>query len=176
MLLDRSMPNDQQGFGDYLSDLARKNGFCSVGKFKRFLIDSANRRYKVSSNYANLTRIISGLFIELGIDQVSSPDVTKPQCFRCLTAEPKGWVWSVVGQAKCSEIVKNYSLFSPCQENLIADRSEYCGLMICSARKLGLNFLPSKEGRYFADIFSGDERVKSSPSKIYPSYKAFTKM
>lgn len=43
MLLDRSRPNDQQTFNDYLNDLGKKNGFSDIKSFKKFLINSSKR-------------------------------------------------------------------------------------------------------------------------------------
>ena len=36
MLLDRSRPNAQQKFSDYLNDLGKKNGFSDIQTFKKF--------------------------------------------------------------------------------------------------------------------------------------------
>jgi hypothetical protein len=41
VLLDRSRPNDQQKFSDYLNDLGKKNGFSDIQTFKKFLINSS---------------------------------------------------------------------------------------------------------------------------------------
>lgn len=176
MLLDRRRPDAQQGFGDYLSDLSKSNGFRDIGTFKQFLTDLAKKQYKVQCSFPGVVRVISGLFIGLRIDEIHLADSPTPLCFRCLTSEPKYWVWSVVGRTRCNELVNIHRLFAQGKDNPIANREKYCGLMICSSKKLGFNLSPSEEGRYFADIFSRDEREKATPSRIFPSYKAFTKV
>lgn len=176
MLLDRSKPNDQQGFGDYLSDLSYKNGFNDVGRFKRFLINSSKKKYYVCCSYSGLVRIISGLFIELGIDDVPSAVVQRPQCFRCLYMEPKNWDWDLPDKARCHQLVSVRGLFDSPRNQFQDNRASYCGLMMCSVKKLGLNFSPLKEGLYYADILSKEERDEESVPRIYASHRAFTRI
>lgn len=44
MLLDRSRPNAQQKFSDYLNDLGKKNGFSDIQTFKKFLFVHDKKR------------------------------------------------------------------------------------------------------------------------------------
>ncbi|MFW1808731.1 hypothetical protein [Acinetobacter ursingii] len=75
MLLDRSRPNDQQTFDDYLNDLGKKNGFSDIKAFKKFLVNSSKKWYRTYSvNNLDRYRAISGLFLELGIDQKEVSD------------------------------------------------------------------------------------------------------
>ena len=97
MLLDRSRPNAQQKFSDYLNDLGKKNGFSDIQTFKKFLINSSKKWYCIYSfDSINIFRIISGLYIELGIDQVEESDVMRSQCFRCLDRYSENWSWNKI--------------------------------------------------------------------------------
>jgi hypothetical protein len=90
VLLDRSRPNDQQKFSDYLNDLGKKNGFSDIQTFKKFLINSSkNGIAPILLTAFDIYRIISGLYIELGIDQVEVSDVMQIQCFKCLDRYPE---------------------------------------------------------------------------------------
>ena len=60
MLLDRSKPNDQQGFGDYLNELGYKNGFGDIRLFKIFLAKSSKRKYPVCRPKAVADRMTAG--------------------------------------------------------------------------------------------------------------------
>jgi hypothetical protein len=174
MLLDRTRPNEQQGFGDYLSDLGKKNGFSDIKRFKLFLFNSSKKRYYVYCSYSRLVRIISGLFIELGIDQTEDAGVERPQCFRCLNTEPKSWVWDTPEEWRCQQMLDFSDLFKSPREKFRTNREDFCGLMRCSAKKLGLDFSPVKEGLYYADILSKEERDEDGVPRIYADHKAFT--
>ncbi len=180
MLLDRSRPSEFQGFGDYLSELGRKNGFNSIARFKRFLFNSSKNKYYVCSTYSRLARIISGLFIELGIDKSVDDGIERPQCFRCLNTQPKKWIWEVPGENRCEEILYWNDLFNPPREKFKTSREDYCGIMMCSSSRLGLNFSPQKMGLYFADILSKEERVQYIEEYgvpvIYADHKAFMRI
>lgn len=179
MLLDRSRPDESQGFGDYLSELGCKNGFSDVGRFKRFLFNASKNRYYVCCSYSKLTRIISGLFIELGIDKGENDGVEHPQCFRCLNTQPKKWKWEVPGEQRCQQILFFNDLFKPPRDKFkTTSREEFCGLLMCSADRLGLDFSPRKMGLYYADILSIEERDQYREGYgvpgIYAEHKAFT--
>lgn len=166
MLLDRSRPNDQQTFDDYLSDLGKKNGFSDIKTFKKFLINSSKKWYcTYSVNNLDRYRIISGLFLELGIDQIEVSDVLQLQCFKCLDRYPKVWAWSEIAKLPCvgPEAYTN-KIFEPLQQAFkTKNKIEYCGLIKCSMRKLGLSNSSLPDGFYFADLAS-----KEKIMKIYP--------
>jgi len=174
MLLDRTRPKECQGFGDYLCDLGKKNGFADVKKFKQFLVNSSKKRYYVCSSYSRLVRIVSGLFIELGLDQAAGSDCAKPQCFRCLNMQPNSWTWDAPDEVRCRQLISYRDLFKPPRDKFRGNREEFCGLMMCSVKRLGLNFSPRKEGLYYADQYSKVEREEEIISRIFPAYKAFT--
>lgn len=176
MLLDRSKPNDQQGFGDYLNELGYKNGFGDIRLFKTFLAKSSKRKYHISCTYSGLVRIISGLFIELGIDQTEDHESARPQCFRCLNTHPQSWIWEVPGEHRCQQILFYTDVFKPPRDKYQTTREEFCGLMMCSAKRLGLNFSPLKEGLYYADILSKEERDEVPAPRIFASHRAFAKI
>ena len=174
MLLDRTRPTRDQGFGDYLNDLGKKNGFINIRKFKIFLINSSKKKYYVYCSYTSLISVIVGLFIELGIDQIGSSGCAKPLCFRCLNTVPVSWVWIAVDESRCKELIYYWNFGLPPKDKFRGDREEFCGLMKCSVSRLGLDFSPKKEGLYYADQFSKNERDENIILKIYPDYKAFT--
>lgn len=155
MLLDRSRPNDQQKFSDYLNDLGRKNGFSNLNVFKSYLITSSKERYHIySANNINIFRVISGLFIELGIDLIDVSDVVRPKCFKCLDRYPQGWSWNKIAEHPCVG-VDAYA----CKKNELLqqafktkNKEEYCGLIKCSMSKLGLSTSSLPERFYFADL------------------------
>lgn len=176
MLLDRPRPVEDQGFGDYLSELAYSNGFKDVGAFKQFLETSSVRKYGIFGTYGRLLRIITGLFVELGIDGIPSGEGPRPLCFRCLNMIPANWNWSVITDAQCQD-----KLSFPMQIGMVpgsfqGNRANYCGLMMCSVKKLGLNYSPSKEGLFYADILSREERAERQAPRIYPAYLAFVEV
>ena len=60
MLLDRSRPNDQQKFSEYLNDLGKKNGFSDPNVFKSYLIASSKEHYHIySTNSINVFNLSS---------------------------------------------------------------------------------------------------------------------
>jgi len=174
MLLDRSKPNGCQSFGDYLNDLGRKNGFSDLNRFQLFLINSSSRMYYVHPTYKLTFQVISGLFIELGLDQAEMSDCAKPQCFLCVRGEPKNWVWKVPSKRRCKEQRTWHGHFfkSP-RERFRTDREEFCGVIKCSLSRIGLDFSPEKAGLYYADMFSKEEHDESYIPRIYPTHKAF---
>lgn len=176
MLLDRSRPNDQQGFGDYLSDLGMKNGFADVKCFKLFLIRSSKKRYRVHSKYNSVFWIISGLFIELGLDQEELLDCKKPQCFSCITDNPKNWSWRFLAN-RCKWLTAQQKMFyPPYDKSKTGGIEKFCGLMQCRVSSLGLDFSPRKAGLYYADVHSKEEHDQSLVSRIFPPYKDFTRI
>ena len=154
MLLDRSRPNDQQKFSDYLNDLGKKNGFSDIQTFKKFLINSSKERYCIYSiDSIDIFRIISGLYIELGIDPVEESDVMQSQCFRCLDRYPDKWSWSKIAECECVGPTFTSKKFEPLQQLFkTKNKEEYCGLIQCSMSKLGLNISPLSDRLYFADL------------------------
>lgn len=174
MLLYKCRPNELQGFGDYLKELGYKNGFSNVKKFKKFLANSSKRTHYIYCSYSGLVRIISGLFIELGLDHPVSDGIQRPQCFGCLNQEPKHWNCTIPDLARCEEIRHYCHLIDTPRDEFQSKRENYCGLMMCSTKKLGLNFSPAKEGRYYADILSKEEREGRTVPEIYPPHMEFT--
>ena len=154
MLLDRSRPNDQQKFSDYLNDLGKKNGFSDIQTFKKFLINSSKKWYCIYSfDSINIFRIISGLYIELGIDQVEELDVMRSQCFRCLDRYSENWSWNKIAEYPCVGPTFTSKKFEPLQQLFkTKNKEEYCGLIQCSMSKLGLNNSPLSDRIYFADL------------------------
>ena len=154
MLLDRSRPNDQQKFSDYLNDLGKKNGFSDIQTFKKFLINSSKKRYYIYSiDSINIFRIISGLYIELGIDQVEESDVMRSQCFRCLDRYSENWSWNKIAEYPCVGPTFTSKKFEPLQQLFkTKNKEEYCGLIQCSMSKLGLHNSPLSDRIYFADL------------------------
>ncbi|HAB42727.1 MAG TPA: hypothetical protein DCE70_04065 [Acinetobacter sp.] len=154
MLLDRLRPNDQQKFSDYLNDLGKKNGFTDIQTFKKFLINSSKKRYYIYSiDSINIFRIISGLYIELGIDQVEEPDIMQTQCFRCLDRYPENWSWSQIAEYPCVGPTFTSKKYEPLHQLFkTKNKEEYCGLIQCSMGKLGLNTSPLSDRIYFADL------------------------
>lgn len=154
MLLDRLRPNDQQKFSDYLNDLGKKNGFTDIQTFKKFLINSSKKRYYIYSiDSINIFRIISGLYIELGIDQVEEPDIMRTQCFRCLDRYPENWSWSQIAEYPCVGPTFTSKKYEPLHQLFKSkNKEEYCGLIQCSMGKLGLNTSPLSDRIYFADL------------------------
>ncbi|MDH2481220.1 hypothetical protein QDR25_09150 [Acinetobacter baumannii] len=154
MLLIRSRPNDQQTFSDYLNDLGKKNGFTNIQTFKKFLINSSKKRYYIYSiNSITIFRIISGLYIELGIDQVEELDIMRTQCFRCLDRYPEIWSWSQIAEYPCVGPTFTSKKYEPLQQLFkTKNKEEYCGLIQCSMSKLGLNTSPLSDRIYFADL------------------------
>lgn len=154
MLLDRSRPNDQQTFDDYLNDLGKKNGFSDIQTFKKFLINSSKKRYCIySADSIDIFRIISGLYIELGIKQVEESDVMRSQCFRCLDRYPENWSWNKIAEYPCVGPTFTSKKFEPLQQLFkTKNKEEYCGLIQCSMSKLGLNTSPLSDRIYFADL------------------------
>ena len=117
MLLDRSRPNDQQKFSDYLNDLGKKNGFSDIQTFKKFLINSSRKWYCIYSfDSIDIFRVISGLYIELGIDQVEESDVMRSQCFRCLDRYSENWSWNKIAEYPCVGPTKKKKKFEPLQQ------------------------------------------------------------
>ena len=154
MLLDRSRPNAQQKFSDYLNDLGKKNGFSDIQTFKKFLINSSKKWYCIYSfDSINIFRIISGLYIELGIDQVEESDVMRSQCFRCLDRYSENWSWNKIAEYPCVGPTFTSKKFEPLQQLFkTKNKEEYCGLIQCSMSKLGLNNSPLSDRIYFADL------------------------
>ena len=154
MLLDRSRPNDQQKFSDYLNDLGKKNGFSDIQTFKKFLINSSKKRYYIYSiDSINIFRIISGLYIELGIDRVEESDVMRSQCFRCLDRYPENWSWNKIAEYPCVGPTFTSKKIEPLQQLFkTKNKEEYCGLIQCSMSKLELNTSPLSDRIYFADL------------------------
>ena len=154
MLLDRSRPNDQQKFSDYLNDLGKKNGFSDIQTFKKFLINSSRKWYCIYSfDSIDIFRIISGLYIELGIDQVEESDVMRSQCFRCLDRYSENWSWNKIAEYPCVGPTFTRKKFEPLQQLFkTKNKEEYCGLIQCSMSKLGLNTSPLSDRIYFADL------------------------
>lgn len=154
MLLDRSRPNAQQKFSDYLNDLGKKNGFSDIQTFKKFLINSSKKWYCIYSfDSINIFRIISGLYIELGIDQVEESDVMRSQCFRCLDRYSENWSWNKIAEYPCVGPTFTSKKFEPLQQLFkTKNKEEYCGLIQCSMSKLGLHNSPLSDRIYFADL------------------------
>ena len=154
MLLDRSRPNAQQKFSDYLNDLGKKNGFSDIQTFKKFLINSSKKWYCIYSfDSINIFRIISGLYIELGIDQVEESDVMRSQCFRCLDRYSENWSWNKIAEYPCVGPTFTSKKFEPLQQLFkTKNKEEYCGLIQCSMSKLELNTSPLSDRIYFADL------------------------
>lgn len=154
MLLDRSRPNDQQKFSDYLNDLGKKNGFSDIDVFKSYLITSSKERYHIySANSINVFRIISGLYIELGIDQLEVSDVVRPKCFKCLDRYPQEWSWNKIAEYECVGSTFTGKKIESLQQAFITkNKEEYCGLIKCSMSKLGLSTSPLPDRFYFADL------------------------
>lgn len=154
MLLDRSRPNDQQTFSDYLYDLGKKNGFSGIKSFKKFLINSSKKRYYIySADSMDIFRVISGLFIELGIDQVEKSDDMRSQCFRCLDRYPGNWSWNNIAEYPCVGPTFTSKKYEPLQQLFkTKNKEEYCGLIQCSMSKLGLNTSSLSDRIYFADL------------------------
>ena len=154
MLLDRSRPNDQQKFSEYLNDLGKKNGFSDPNVFKSYLIASSKEHYHIySTNSINVFRIISGLFIELGIDQLEASDIVRPKCFKCLDRYPQGWSWNKIAENECIASTFTGKKIEPLQQAFITkNKEEYCGLIKCSMSKLGLSISPLPDRFYFADL------------------------
>ncbi|WP_287907757.1 hypothetical protein [Acinetobacter sp.] len=154
MLLDRSRPNDQQTFDDYLNDLGKKNGFSDIQTFKKFLINSSRKWYCIYSfDSLDIFRIISGLYIELGIDQVEASDVMRSQCFRYLDRYPENWSWNKIAEYPCVGPTFTSKKYEPLQQLFkTKNKEEYCGLIQCSMSKLGLNTSPLSDRIYFADL------------------------
>ena len=154
MLLDRSRPNAQQKFSDYLNDLGKKNGFSDIQTFKKFLINSSRKWYCIYSfDSIDIFRIISGLYIELGIDQVEESDVMRSQCFRCLDRYSENWSWNKIAEYPCVGPTFTSQKFEPLQQLFkTKNKEEYCGLIQCSMSKLGLNNSPLSDRIYFADL------------------------
>ncbi|HFG6842930.1 hypothetical protein U2E19_04755 [Acinetobacter baumannii] len=154
MLLDRSRPNDQQTFSDYLNDLGKKNGFSDIKTFKNFLINSSKERYCIySADSIDIFRVISGLFLELGIDQLEVSDGMRPKCFKCLDRYPENWSWNKIAEYGCvvpTFTSKTFELLH--QAFKTKNKEEYCGLIKCSMSKLGLNTSPLSDRLYFADL------------------------
>ncbi len=154
MLLDRSRPNDQQKFSDYLNDLGKKNGFSDIQTFKKFLINSSRKWYCIYSfDSIDIFRVISGLYIELGIDRVEESDVMRSQCFRCLDRYPENWSWNKIAEYPCVGPTFTSKKIEPLQQLFkTKNKEEYCGLIQCSMSKLGLNTSPLSDRIYFADL------------------------
>lgn len=154
MLLDRSRPTDQQTFSDYLNDLGMKNGFSDIKSFKKFLINSSKKRYYIySADSVDIFRVISGLFIELGIDQVEVSDVMRTQCFKCLDRYPEMWSWNKIAENGCIGPTFTSKKYNQLQQVFKTNsKEEYCGLIKCSMSKLGLNSSPLSDRLYFADL------------------------
>ena len=154
MLLDRSRPNAQQKFSDYLNDLGKKNGFSDIQTFKKFLINSSKKWYCIYSfDSIDIFRVISGLYIELGIDQVEESDVMRSQCFRCLDRYSENWSWNKIAEYPCVGPTFTSKRFEPLQQLFkTKNKEEYCGLIQCSMSKLELNTSPLSDRIYFADL------------------------
>lgn len=157
MLLIRSRPNDQQTFSDYLNDLGMKNGFSDIETFKKFLKNSSKEMYYIySADSVDIFRVISGLYIELGIDQIEVSDVMQIQCFKCLDRYPKVWSWDKIAEYPCvgpdAYTSQKYEQLQ--QAFKTKNKEEYCGLIKCSISKLGLNTSSLSDRIYFADLIS----------------------
>ena len=155
MLLDRSRPNDQQTFDDYLNDLGKKNGFSDIKAFKKFLVNSSKKWYRTYSvNNLDRYRAISGLFLELGIDQKEVSDIMQIQCFKCLDRYPEIWSWNKIAEYECvGPEAYTSKTCEPLQQAFkTKNKEEYCGLIQCSMSKLGLNTSPLSDRIYFADL------------------------
>ena len=168
MLLDRSRPNDQQTFDDYLNDLGKKNGFSDIQAFKKFLINSSKKwYYTYSVNNLDRYRVISGLFLELGIDQIEVSDVMQLQCFKCLNRYPEVWTWGEIAEYPCVGPTFTSKKFEPLQQLFkTKNKEEYCGLIQCSMSKLGLSTSLLPDGFYFADMASKEKMMKIYPQII----------
>lgn len=169
MLLDRSRPNDQQTFDDYLNDLGKKNGFSDIQAFKKFLINSSKKwYYTYSVNNLDRYRVISGLFLELGIDQIEVSDVMQLQCFKCLNRYPEVWTWGEIAKYPCvGPEAYTSKIFEPLQQAFkTKNKVEYCGLIKCSMSKLGLSTSLLPDGFYFADMASKEKMMKIYPQII----------
>ena len=169
MLLDRSRPNDQQTFDDYLNDLGKKNGFSDIQAFKKFLINSSKKwYYTYSVNNLDRYRVISGLFLELGIDQIEVSDVMQLQCFKCLNRYPEVWTWGEIAKYPCvGPEAYTSKTFEPLQQAFkTKNKVEYCGLIKCSMSKLGLSTSLLPDGFYFADMASKEKMMKTYPQII----------
>lgn len=163
MLLDRSRPNDQQTFDDYLNDLGKKNGFSDIKAFKKFLVNSSKKWYRTYSiNNLDRYRAISGLFLELGIDQKEVSDIMQIQCFKCLDRYPEIWSWNKIAEYECvGPEAYTSKTCEPLQQAFkTKNKEEYCGLIKCSMSKLGLSTSPLPDGFYFADLASKEKLMK----------------
>ena len=154
MLLDRSRPNDQQTFSDYLNDLGKKNGFSDIKTFKKFLINSSKEWYCIySADSIDKFRVISGLFLELGIDQIEESNVIRPKCFKCLDRYPEDWSWNMIAEYGCVGSTFTSKKFEPLHQAFkTKTKEEYCGLMKCSMSKLGLSASALSDRLYFATL------------------------
>ena len=154
MLLDRSRPNDQQKFSDYLNDLGKKNGFSDIQTFKKFLINSSRKWYCIFSfDIFVFFFFFFCFYFELGIDRVEESDVMRSQCFRCLDRYPENWSWNKIAEYPCVGPTFTSKKIEPLQQLFkTKNKEEYCGLIQCSMSKLGLNTSPLSDRIYFADL------------------------
>lgn len=82
----------------------------------------------------------------------------------------------MISERECEQSLTADSgkLFEAPREKFWTDREDYCGLIRCSVKGLGLNFSSRKAGLYYADMLSKVERESGYVSRIYPTYhKAF---
>ena len=173
MLVYRARPSEQETFGDYLSSLGEKNGFSDVRAFKSFLANSSREHYQIGCSYNMMMRIISGLFVEIGLHDAKAPQEGRRLCFACVNTIPQRWDWSLPEVEWCQTCFNSRTFFYNWDEELVNKREDFCGLMRCSVKWLGLDFSPKKEGLYFADILSRAERELITSANFYPQYKAF---
>ena len=154
MLLDRSRPNDQQKFSDYLNDLGKKNGFSDIQTFKKFLINSSRKWYCIYSfDSIDIFRVISGLDIEFGIDCVVESDGRGARGDRGRDRYPENWSWNKIAEYPCVGPTFTSKKIEPLQQLFkTKNKEEYCGLIQCSMSKLGLNTSPLSDRIYFADL------------------------
>jgi len=171
VLLDRSRPNDQQTFIDYLHDLGKKNGFSDIKTFKKFLINSSKERYCIYSVHSvDIFRVISGLFLELEIDQVEVSDVTRPKCFKCLDRYPANWSWNKIAKYGCVGQTFTSKKFEPLHQAFkTKNKEEYCGLIKCSMSKLGLNTSLMSDRLYFSSLIP-EENLYSKKYRLIRKY------
>lgn len=193
MLLNRSKPKNNQSFGDYLEELGKRNGFRDIRSFKQYLKNISKKHYFMNCVNLHIVRAITGLFLELGIDQKQNSDCQKYLCFGCLDIEPKEWDWrrrslyEFVDEKvwKFAEMTIHGQWGYPefCERSFMragipgddpeAVRNQHCGISLFSTKSLGLDLDSRAEGLFFGDIYSRSEREEMVVKKIYPTYKAF---
>ena len=122
--------------------------------FSGRLLNSSRKWYCIYSfDSIDIFRIISGLYIELGIDRVEESDVMRSQCFRCLDRYPENWSWNKIAEYPCVGPTFTSKKIEPLQQLFkTKNKEEYCGLIQCSMSKLGLNTSPLSDRIYFADL------------------------